>query len=376
MSIFIFGYQGNWNLGDDSTCLSLLLSLDEIIKEKKKVYIYSPENYLKINFDNLRYLTIRLVSSLSDTLLSLLHAKTIIIQGGDHLHDYGSLQMRLKVFSAFIALGFFTKLFRKKLLMVNAGFRIRTSFWQALLRFFLFFVSSLSVRDVESYSISSIFVRDKLVKGFDSAILIQSQKHVQSFCRDFTNEFCLGFSITPVYSNFFGNTHKDDMLSIKIAESLTDFLEINKTVRIFFLALNTSETVGDTTIIQKICSLLNDKYASRIEMLHYNGNLKVFVSKMDQLNAVVCCKYHSIIFSCILKKPLLVLNYHPKNIALVQEIGIPKNAVVSLDAVFRGDLTEKLQRLIEQPENHITHISLLQMRKNALQGIHRVWKKK
>ncbi|MFB0562639.1 MAG: polysaccharide pyruvyl transferase family protein [Candidatus Lokiarchaeia archaeon] len=53
-------------------------------------------------------------------------------------------------------------------------------------------------------------------------------------------------------------------------------------------------------------------------------NIIKLLSIFSQLDIIISCKYHSIIFSYLLSKPMLVINYYPKNAALLQEIMLTK----------------------------------------------------
>ncbi|MCR8501819.1 MAG: polysaccharide pyruvyl transferase family protein, partial [Candidatus Korarchaeota archaeon] len=117
--------------------------------------------------------------------------------------------------------------------------------------------------------------------------------------------------------------------------------------------------------------MLDAEALERVRLIVYNGDIYDFLLKFSNLDAVVCCKYHSVIFSYLLGKPMLVINYHPKNIALVREISLPDHCLITLDDIFAGKLAMMMIELINKPEEFKAKLPIYEAKRKAFNGIQR-----
>jgi polysaccharide pyruvyl transferase WcaK-like protein len=138
---------------------------------------------------------------------------------------------------------------------------------------------------------------------------------------------------------------------------------------IYFLAFNTDSKVGDHGIIKKIVRMVSPAFRERVKIVAYVGTIFDFLSDLSKLSFIVCCKYHSVLFSYLLKKPMLVMNYHPKNAALVHEIALPSRCLLSLEDVFDGRLGLMLQELLKKPEEFTAQLPICEAKRRALSAM-------
>jgi polysaccharide pyruvyl transferase WcaK-like protein len=363
--VFLLGYHGRRNIGDDAICVSLIETLGKLFNPETMLYVYTKEGYIKQNFRKEKGLQIRFTSSLVSALKSLINSQVVIVDGGDHLHDYGHFLKRLKIFVAFFTLAILTKVFFKKLLIINGGFRATKGISLAFLKMILSLTCCVSVRDGDSFALVSKYACKQPQRGFDTAILLDYK--CQSIVD--THKKSVGFSIAPVFSNFFLKPEKDEALAKVIARDVNTLLHKAKNINLYFLAFNTDPKVGDLNIIRKITLMLDEEVLERIKLIAYSGDISDFLSKFSRLDVVVCCKYHSVIFSYLLGKPILVINYHPKNAALARKIGLSSRCLVSLEHVFAGKLGLMLPELVSSPEEFKTTLPVYEARRRALNGI-------
>lgn len=363
--VFLFGYHGKGNIGDDAICISLIEALGKTLKKNTIIYVYTKQAYLKENLNKENELQIYFVSSFISIFKAFMDSRVIIIDGGDHIHDYGIFLQTSKIFLVYFTIAILTKIFFKKLIIINNGFRAKSRIGLAFLKMILNITYCFSVRDNDSYTLISKYVLKQPKRGFDTAILLNSLSH---YTGDIDSKN-IGFSITPVFSNFFMNPEKDDTLAKIISRNINDFLYDMKNVNLHFLALNMDSTVGDLNIIRKIMELLDKEILGRVKLITYTGNISDFLSQFSKLDAIICCKYHSIIFSYLFDKPMVVIDYHPKNAALVREIDLTNKALLSLEDVFNGKLGLVLPELLKDPKEFRAKFPVYEAKRRAINGI-------
>lgn len=363
---FIFGYHGRLNFGDDVTCVTLIKTLDCAFHGALHYYVYTSAEYLKNNIDKTNHITF--VSSLSGILCAILNSNFIIIDGGDHLNDYGCLRDSLKVFAAFALFALLSKLSFRKFFIINGGISAKKTINHLLLRFILVNSGGSSFRDRSSYKLAST-VSKKTLLGFDTAILFEDRKNVA-----FASKNNIAFSITPMFNNYFRNKESDFFISKHIALDLNYILTVKRDLKITFLAVNSSHKSGDVALIKFIINNISPTLKHRINLLSYAGDVYSFARSFQQFDAIVCCKYHSIIFSYIYKKPMLIINYHPKNYQLFTELGLTGQSIVSINDICTKNFRQKFLNLLEQPDLFIPRLSINDARQRAHKGIINVLK--
>jgi len=365
--IFLFGYHGRRNIGDDVVCVSLVKTLEKLFKFRALLYVYTNEKYIIKNFVRENGSDIYFTSSFASNLKALMGSQTVIIGGGDYLDDYGHFLKRLQIFAQLFAFGILTKISAKKFLIINGGFRARTRIGLVFIKIILGFTYCVSTKDGDSLSLLLKYVNKRPEKGFDTAVLLDYSHSCQR--RAETEIKNIGLSITPVFSNFFLKPYKDEALAKAIARTVENLVHNMKNVNFCFLALNTDVRVGDLKLIRKIMLMLDEEALRRVKLVAYNGNISDFISKCSQLDAIVCCKLHSIIFSYMLQKPMIVINYHPKNAGLAREIGLSSHCLVSLEDVFTGKLGSMISALVNTPEEFRDRLPISEARERAFNGV-------
>lgn len=81
-----------------------------------------------------------------------------------------------------------------------------------------------------------------------------------------------------------------------------------------------------------------------------SGDLAVMVQGMDRASFVLATRLHSLIFAFLLHKPTLIVCYHPKVRALAEQLGYPKHAQLTPEALLDTRvLAERLDALLTRP---------------------------
>ncbi|MCM8784622.1 MAG: polysaccharide pyruvyl transferase family protein [Candidatus Omnitrophica bacterium] len=374
--ILLLGYHAWGNIGDDAILVSLINILDRLFNSNLLVDIYLRNNYMLKNFENPKKISIRFITSFKDLFCTLVRVRKIIIDGGDHLHDYCSLRKLFKTFIILFALAILARVTFKDLLLINNGFRAKTVLGAVLIKCVLVFTKCISTRDKFSYALLSRLISKPVIQGFDTAIELHEQFRNNSsvFVNNTPNK--IGISLTPVFMNFFSAPSKDDLLAEALASNIRKIFEKFKNVELYLLAFDNNPKKGDLIIIKKIIRRLPHTLRGKIKVISYNGNIKDFLSNFSQLDIIICCKYHSVIFSYLLSKPMLVINYQPKNAALVKEIMLPNKAMVSLEEIMKTNdvLASMLLQLLKNPSSHCAKLPISEAIRRAFNGVQKCLK--
>jgi len=372
----MWGCHGARNVGDDAICISLTKTLEKIFDYETTIYVYTKESYIEKSFNEVERSRIRFVSSITQTLCAFLRSKTVIIDGGDHIHDYGAILKRLKVLAAFFLFALATRLTLKKLFVINGGFRATTAIGLLLLRMILSLVSCVSTRDKDAFKLVSKYVPERSRIGFDTSVLMNydlGENNTTSFSWSSLNGKAvgknIGISVSPVFSNFFSTPEKDELLVRAISKDIQELLINLKNVNFYFLAFNGKPRGEDLDLIKRITLAIDSTLHDRVKLIAYGGNISAFISKLSSLDAMVCWKYHSIIFSYLLRKPMIIINYHPKNAALANEISLSDRAVLSLEDILNGKLRYMLLELLKDSQKFKARLPIDEAKQRALSGI-------
>ena len=143
---------------------------------------------------------------------------------------------------------------------------------------------------------------------------------------------------------------------------------------IWFFSLNSSKGAGDSSSIDEVISNIDQEYQSRVKVIEYSGNLNNLLRHFQSVDSMITCKYHSIIFSFIFVKPMIVLLYHPKCLSLHEDLGLPEESRVSISQIMNDMLVHSIEELHANPNRFLAPLSLETARTRAMYGIRRCFK--
>lgn len=365
--MLLVGSIGKYNVGDDAILIAFLKRLETQSNSSYNAYIATKNDYLLKSLIGLKNVKADIAFGIQ-LLISFIKSRYVLLCGGDYLDDFGSLSYRLRSFILLFSIAFISKISKKNFLIINNGFRAKSHLGLSFERIILSLVNYVSVRDSSSYN---LFYKYKAItKGFDTAVLWAS---VASEFNNSTNKpTCslkkIGLSITPFFSNFFSNPAKDLQIAREFANSLDEIISNNPFIELTFFAFGTGKKTGDQNLIKRVTESLDSKNKDKFKIILYNGDIHRFLKEISQMDIMVCCKYHSILFSYILRKPMVVINYHPKNLALSNEIGLPSNAILSINDVLEGKLSFKISQLLDNPSTFKATLPLINAELRAIDG--------
>ena len=113
----------------------------------------------------------------------------------------------------------------------------------------------------------------------------------------------------------------------------------------------------DKSAIDKIKSLVPEKYLKNVHEILYKGDIEEFIKKYSQVNYMICTRFHSMILSIILKQKIYNLFYSKKQKNAGDDFELFKNMVDINDLTFETRLSrsefekipnEKYKKLLEK----------------------------
>lgn len=362
--IFIYGYYGWKNIGDDAMLYSLLQEIASVNPESKfsilsPIPIVVPEGINVVSY---------VKPSKVEVLKEIFNSEIFILGGGTHLFDYGNKVNALRVQLRIFLLIFYAKFICKKVYILNNGLGPLETRWGSVLpRLICYMADYISVRDRYSYDFLTKWgLKDKSILSFDSSVLIEpSIESGGGPVRDYKDT--LGISVTPVFDIYYDSEEKDQLLIEEISKHVNNWLEQNSLseVRLFIF----HGGLKDDDIL--ITRLLQEKLKpnDRVKLVPYDPDPRKVLSHIGKCSAFIGMKYHSCVFAYIMGKPLLIIEYHPKCRAFAEEIGLPNEAIISLNDMMNGAFGNYFKQFQDHPGNFVARLSLENARKRTMHGL-------
>lgn len=88
--------------------------------------------------------------------------------------------------------------------------------------------------------------------------------------------------------------------------------------------------------------------------------------EMNACSHFVAMRFHALVFAALLGKPVLILDYHPKVRLLAEELGYPTHASLSPSQWLDPErVSSGLAGLINEPEKYLPAVDVMTLRKHA-----------
>lgn len=246
--VYIMGYYGYQNAGDDAMLLGLC---DELNRQRVPFRFYFKGD------------------GLCKVLRNITQADIVTIGGGTHLRDWGKgwLLQSLRI----VCLGLFVKLIGKQFHMWNVG--IDGDFWLWIMKKICNFIS---IRDEET---------------FDNAMLINWQ------CEN-KKQKIVGVNITPVNKIYYGREHDDMFMQFQLLRNIERWLGDNPGWRLRVVSFNNNTKYKDIN-------------ATNVENIEYDGDPIHTLNKVAECSVFISMRYHSAVFAYMAKVPCVVIDVYP-----------------------------------------------------------------
>lgn len=279
--IFMFGYYGFDNAGDESILKAIVNSL----------------NSKEVNFDVLTYnykktkknFNVNPISrsKFKDIILSIKSSDLVIGGGGSLLQDITSS----KSLYYYLAIILVSKLFGKKVIFLFSGIGpVNKKVNQKLLKWVLNKVDYIVLRDYKSEKfLKKLNIKTHMEVSADAAFLlnISSNKKI--------DKKTVGISLRPW-------THND--LVLKEIEKTINYL-IQKGYNIKLIPMMIPD---DLEYIKK----LKIDFGKKIKLIDKNLTIKDYNQEIQTCDFIIGMRLHSLIFSAINETPFIGIEYDPK----------------------------------------------------------------
>ncbi len=344
--IFIFGYFGWHNAGDDAIGIATIRELSKNNPLAEFLVTVNDEYFLAKNkFSNN-------VHGVKFDILSILRAiknsDIFIITGGTHFQDQDEfIFRRLKIFLFFQFLVAYAYTLNKPPILLGHGIGpIRKRWSKYFLRSIFKHSRVITVRDKDSYDLVKILgFENKCLLGFDIASLLLETIPESDRININNNDQVIGFSILPVYSIYSKTPDKDISLVNVFSKNIGQLLKQNKNYKIKLFAFRSGKRHSDVKIIEDISEKL-EEYSKRVSLVIYNGEITDFLYEINECSAMVGMRYHSLLFAYILQKPIIAIEYQGKCRSLAQEIRLEDGALLSLNEISYNTLLDAISQVL------------------------------
>ena len=365
-TIFIFGYCGWKNTGEDAMIYGLLRELHTLYPTATFAILAQTAITVPQETKNL----VKFVRPAPQTIFQeIMHSSIFIMSGGTHISDYGDRIVRLKIMSAIFIMLIWAKLFCKRIYLISIGVGPLSTTWGRLLSKQIHRLADfISVRDKLSYEIlEEMGLKNKVTSSFDLAALLQPLSTKDNSLVKKRNMKILGISILPFFEMYHSDKEKDLLFVHEIAKGLNQWLKRDPQTQVYLFVFKDKLKYSDVLFTELLQKQLEP--SERVKFIPYNPNPVLILSQVAQCDAFIGMRYHSSVFAYLTNTPLLIINYFQKCQALAEDIGLPKHAVVSLENVLNGQFETYLKNLQEHPDDFVAALPVDMAKQKAKNGL-------
>lgn len=330
MKALLIGHIGKGNFGDDFMTIALLRYLSNKYNNLELICLSSESI---INLNKVKYKK----ESLNNIIKYIFLSDTVIVNGGNYLHDYSS-NIRFK-FSPFIKFGIvsiFTAIFKKKLIFTGQGFGPFSSNL-AKMAFRLIFrnVDYISVRDKESLRLfKKIMPKNyhyKCKLTMDSTYFFYKNPGIFKSNKENTKPV-IGVNLLPFYEKYFNDKKRDLAIIKELFDLIMTLIKTNKfSNNIIFCVFNRKKSESEKSLFKKLESMIREHEIVNVEYLVYE-DVESFIDRFSKIDFFIGMRLHGIILSQILGIQQINIAYHPKCINIAETIGISHRRIIPINS--------------------------------------------
>jgi polysaccharide pyruvyl transferase WcaK-like protein len=344
-SIFVLGYYGWSNTGDDAMLYSLLTYFEELTQNTDFIVLSQKDIYIPILKKNtIIYINYKKILSV---LKRISKSSIFVLGGGTHLYDYGNHSNRFIRLLQLYLLIKFSKVCNNKIAYIGIGIEKPETMWG---KFFIKQICKLAdyiiVRDSNSFSLLKQW---KIVSNIEQAgdLAISLKKKLPLTVASNPNRKVLGISVLPFFQIYYNNDNLDKEFLIHLAYGLTNWLENDPQSYIYLFVFKGKSKNDDARFTEKLKSFFYTD--SRIKIIDYNKNPLITLSNVAECNYFIGMRYHSCVFAYIANIPFLTINYAQKNQFFVLDYKIPKKSTIEINDILDNSYLLKLDEFQKDP---------------------------
>lgn len=318
--VLFTGYYGQDNMGDDFFGLVSIWGAQKFWNEKD-IALLSSKGPMSEEI-TIRYTLPKKQlfkgGYLFQSIWNIIQAKIIILSGGSILHSKPkiiSLERILFVCSKF-------GISKVGAIGVSLGpFKSEKNYKyiKRQLKNFKFLV----LRDKQSYDIAvSMDLPYQPILGADLAFMLP-ELHYPLGKKENSSTKIIGISICHYESYVDGDVNNERRREAIFLETLLELLKVDN-IKLRFFIINGNDIVGDKKITLEIIKKLKVQKED-YELVEYSADTFSMLDKLSECDTIFTTRLHGAIFSASLNIPSLLVEYHPKCTAYLNDIGLDNN---------------------------------------------------
>jgi len=352
---FVFGNYGNYNTGDNAMLYAILDKMHSLLPLWQYAILSNVKVTIPPKLDNLvKYVKPKPYNVFKEIMLS----NIFVMGGGTQVFDSGNKKRRFLVLSQILTLFLWAKLLRKKVLLVNIGIEPPSTKWGKILTLMICKLSDyISVRDSISYDLVKSFkYKNILEHTFDISIILQNNLDLLRSNDNDVN--ILGISLLPYFEIYKSKKSKDIIFVNEIAKGLNLWLRQNENNYIYIFVMSETSAVNDIGISNLLKSKLDN--LSRVKIIAYNPNPLITIELISECKAFIGMRYHSCIFAYITNIPMIIIDYATKCSALITDIMLNENSLISIEDILNGNFPIRMEHYIRNYTDYCAKLPVWQ----------------
>ena len=346
MKIFLIGWHGKYNIGDD-IMLDIISWGAYKYWNVKKIYVLASPSCLNDNESGrakvIGIVTRNRIQNYINKAIAVIKSDALVFGGGSIYHAVNSCRWKY----------FYTKLFKlihRKGRVGSIGVSVgpfkeveEVNWCKKLLKEFNFLI----VRDKKSFELANKMLLPYEVQiGFDLSVLYFLSHNTYTLSTAKNEQVNIGFSILN-YDKFKGEEYSFDISrNKKIKEVIKTLVNKDLTIKIRLFVLCKDKTFGDEEPANEIYQEINDINKSQIEIIKYVGDPKSIIYSMSECNVIISMRLHGSVLAYLLNKPLLMISYHNKCLDFAEYVGMEKKYILDRNNFSADELLKLIDELL------------------------------
>jgi polysaccharide pyruvyl transferase CsaB len=358
--IFMFGYYGWKNTGDDAMIYALIQEFFR--KNPLSEFVVVSDDSLKIPAETENYVRF-IKNNLFVILKEILSSSAVLWGGGTFMYDHTNTGRQFVNLTLILSIVLFSRLLRKQVYLLGIGVEpLTTKIGKFLSKSICKLSGFVSVRDSISLNMLENLGLNKVRLSFDLSALLEPRK-----CHNKTGNKILGMSILPFFSIYHNDPERDMLMVDEIVKALKKWLSTDKKNLIYLFTFKGKSKEDDVQITKILGKKLN--HEDRVILIPYKKD------PLDSLALLSCCdvfvgmRYHSCVFAYLSNIPMIIINYFQKCGSLAEDTGLTSSALISPDDILEGKFEDYLESLMKKPEDFKAKLSTLEARSMAKMGL-------
>ncbi|WP_019026753.1 polysaccharide pyruvyl transferase family protein [Colwellia piezophila] len=323
--IFLIGWFGRKNLGDDILFHNVIGILDRSGFSEVYFFVDSKENLPEVNTSNLVLKPINFKGSFKGhiflkTLFFIIRTNYLVFGGGSMFSDNDSdrlTSLKQKSFQCKLA-----SLLNKKILTVACGFGpINSNKGEELLTSILKNMDIIQARDSQSINVVKKCNKFNTPTSlcFDPAIDYVSKLKNDLEININKESLNIGLSLSQTPGT---KENKRDKILIKLRTSLNKLAvkSQNSDINLYLIQMCAKPGHDDIILLNEFVNDLNLNKKIKLHTIAYTTSTPLFIKQLANLDAIISERLHTCIIAFSLKIPFLSIAYHKKCLDFISAV--------------------------------------------------------